>query len=197
MGSIVIDVYLQMPSYYVKHKRYPGIVFFGGPWVQSVTSKGARITDWGKEIGIKFYIPPGAVPEGKQLNLSVWPCISGPFNLPDGYDPASPVYLITPSFKFSQEITVSMYHYSTVKTDDDCKNMTFLSAPVTQLTKGQQPHYLFKVLKDGVFNAVQEYGCIFLKHFCLTTIGKHRKRSLSKAHSKRHKGRYVLVICCI
>ena len=166
-----------MPSYYTKYKKYPGIVFFGAPWKRSVTSEGAHITDWGKEIGIEFNISPGAVPEGKQLELSVWPCISGPFHLPEGYHPASPVYLITPSFEFSRDITVTMYHYSTVETDDDCKNMAFMSAPATQLTKDQQPQYVFKVLNTGVFNPADEYGCVSLNHFCLTTIGD------SKAHS--------------
>ena len=105
--------------------------------MQSVTSEGAHITDWGTEIGIEFNIPPGAISEGKQLKLSVWPCISGPFNLLEGYNPASPVYLTTPSFEFSRDITITMYHYSTVETDDDCKSMAFMSASATQLTKQQ------------------------------------------------------------
>ena len=77
--------------------RYPEVLFYGTPWKQTVTLAGGHI-NWWQEIGVKFDIPPGAVPEGKELDLSVWPCVKGPFQLPIGYELASPIFLISPSF---------------------------------------------------------------------------------------------------
>ena len=163
--------------------------FFRNPWNVSVTSEGCHV-NWGKEIGIEFNIPPGAVPQGKQLDLSVWPCTAGPFQLPEGYELASPVYLISPSFQFLCAITVTMYHYCAVETEEDSRNMSFLSSPTT-------PHrgtalYQFRVLKDGTFNPLEAYGCITLEHFCTLGSGTKRKSEpdLSEDPSgKRSKGK--------
>ena len=147
-----------------------------------VTSDGAHISDWGKEIGIEFEIPPGAVPEGKQLELSVWPCADGPFQFPEGYKAASPAYLITPSFEFSCNITLKMYHFFVTDTVEDCEDMTFLSSSSSHYTgEKEQPQYQFRVLDNSVFKPTEAYGCVSLKHFCLSSIGVKRKRS---AHSK-------------
>ena len=166
----------QVPSYYTYDEKYPGMRFFRNPWKLTVTSEGYH-GNWGEEIGIVFAIPPGAVPQGKKLELSVWPCTAGPFQLPEGYELASPVYLITPSFNFLCDITVTMYHFCAVETEIDSENMAFLSSPTTSCTgKHQQPYYQFKVLGKGTFKPSESCGFIKLKHFCNTATGAKRKR---------------------
>ena len=160
-----------MPAYYKYDDQYPGIRFFGSPWTVSVTSDGALI-NWEKEIGIGFDIPPGAVATGKQLDLSVWPCANGPFQLPEGYEMASPVFLVSPSFEFSCNITMTMHHFCAMETKSNCDSMAFLSSP-TLASKGESgaPQYRFKVLDKGVFNPSEDYGRVSLKHFCFSMIG--------------------------
>ena len=130
---------------------------------------------------MEFNIPPGAVPEGRELDLSVWPCFDGPFLLPDGYELASPVFLISPTFEFSQEITLTLWHFSNLETVEDSERMVFLSAPSTPHTKraGKKPAYEFRVLGNGVFEPRRNYGQISLTHFCFGGIGrsKHKKHS--------------------
>ena len=162
----------EIPSYYKFDKRYPGIRFFGSPWRQQVTSDGAHIREWGEEIGIEFDIPPGAVPQGKKLDLSVWPCSAGPFQLPEGYELASPVFLISPSFQFSQEVTLKLHHFCALKTVEDCKHMAFLSSPTTpSVGENQEPLYQLRALTKGVFQPLKECGNVALKHFCLFGVG--------------------------
>ena len=165
--------------------------FIRNPWKASVTSEGCHV-NWGEEIGIEFTIPPGAVPQGKELDLSVWPCTAGPFQLPEGYELASPVYLISPSFEFSCPITVTMYHYCVVETEEDSESMAFLSSHTTphrgeghtpHRGEDHTPHYQFRVLGKGSFKPSETYGCISLKHICNAAIGMRRKR---KAHSIKH-----------
>ena len=195
--SSLFCVWVQMPSYCKCDNEYPGICFLGTPWTCSVTPEGAHVSDWGEEIGIEFVIPPEAVPKGKQLELSVWPCVTTPFQFPEGYDAASPVYLITPSFEFSCNVTLKMYHFCATDTAEDCKSMTFLTSPATlhSREKKQQPQYQFKVLDKGVFNPGEEYGSVSLKHFCLSAVGvKRKKSSHSRAPStKRQRG----IICSV
>ena len=145
------------------------------PWKATVTSAGVNLK-WGEQIGVVFDIPPGAVPRGKRLDLSIWPCSAGPFLLPEGYEPASPVYLITPSFEFSHSITLNIHHFCAVETKEDCKGMAFLSAPVTpHMIEAKQPQYKFSVLKKGEFKPSEEYGQVSLKHLCFITCGKESK----------------------
>ena len=159
-----------------------------------MTSEGAHITSWKEEIGVEFDIPRGAVPEGKKLELSVWPCCDGPFQLPKDYELASPVFLVSPSFQFSCEITLTLYHFSNLETEEDCEEMVFLSASVTSLCKQEKSVYQFKVLRQGSFGPRQKYGQISLTHFCPIGAGhKRRKRkapesSSNASSSKRKKG---------
>ena len=154
--------------------------FFGTPWKQTVTSVGDPINLW-QEIGVEFDIPPGAVPDGKELDLSVWPCIKGPFQLPFGYELASPVFLISPSFQFSSNITLTIGHFSNLETEEDCQTMVFLSAPTAPYNVRKIDNsrwYPFSILGKGVFSPGHEYGQVSLRHFCYATIGCKRKEPL-------------------
>ena len=142
-----------------------------------MTSDGAHIKNWGKEIGIEFDIPPGAVPIGRQVDLSVWPCSAGPFQLPEGYKLASPVFLILHSFQFLYDITLTIYHYYDLKTEEDCDDMVFLSSPSTpSVIENQKPVYLFKVLSKGMFEPSKDYGQVSPKHFCLCAVGSKQMK---------------------
>ena len=130
-----------------------------------------------KDIGIEFQIPRGAVPEGRSLELSVWPSIAGPFVLPDGYDLASPVYLISPAFDFVGDITLKMYHYCCLETEQQCGNMVFVSSPASPSIEQLRPQYKFRVFCKGSFLPSERYGCISLKHFCHLAVGVKRQQS--------------------
>ena len=144
---------------------------------------------------MEFDIPPGAVPEGSQLDLTVWPCSSGPFQLPDDYELASPLFLISPSLDFSREITLKMGHFSKLETEEDREGMVFLSAHSTphRVVEGaREPvyHYQCRVFEGGVFRPHQQYGTVLLKHFCFGGIARRkRKRQPSESStSKRKRG---------
>ena len=157
-----------------------------------MTSEGAVIREWGEEIGIEFDIPPGAVPQGKKLDLSVWPCSAGPFQLPDDYVLASPVFLVSPNFEFSIDITVTVHHFYVLDTREDCDDMAFLSSPATP-GDHQKPVYQLKVLSKGTFEPTEECGRVALRHFCLLTAGKRKRKSREEANSsKRAKGNLKL-----
>ena len=168
-----------MPAYYKYDDQYPGIRFFGSPWTISVTSEGAHI-NWEKEIGIGFDIPPSAVPVGRQLDLSVWPCAGGPFLLPEGCEMASPVFLVSPSFEFSCDITMTMHHFCAMETEGNCESMVFLSSPTApSVGECRDSEYRFRVLNKGTFHPREDYGRVSLKHFCLSMIGALLRGGLS------------------
>ena len=149
---------------------------------------------------MEFDIPPGAVPEGKKLELTVWPCSDGPFHLPEDYELASPVFLVSPSFEFSREINLTMYHFSNLEMEEDCERMVFLSSPTTPNMKlaGEKPAYQFRVLGKGVFKPHRNYGQISLTHFCNVGAGRHKRKNQSSnpnsPPSKQLKGKIIIIM---
>ena len=155
---------------------YPGICFLGDPWQETVTSEG-KVISWDDDIGIRFSIPPGAVPEGEKLHLTVRPCLNGPFVLPQDHDLASPMYLIQPACDFKEEVELSMSHFANIKSDDDIESMTFVLAQSKPVRGRSGPEYRLRVFQNGVFRETKSSGTISLKHFCLLGVGRKRAHS--------------------
>lgn len=174
--------------------QFPGIDFIGRPRKERVTSEGVEIS-W-KDIGIEFVIPPGAVPEDKPLELTVRPCLSGPFIPPTGSELASPVYMISPAFDFLKEVEVLIYHFSSVQSNEDSGSMTFVSTPSFPNSEGTDPQYRFKDVKSGVFWRNEPYGLIRLRHFCgLAVSRRHRKHpSVQSDTPKPKRSRGILTV---
>ena len=153
----------------------------GDPWQETVTSEGMLIR-W-DEIGINIYIPPGAVLEDKPITVRVQPCLSGPFVLPQGYDLASPVYVVSQSSEFRKRIHLYMVHFADLQSEEDCKEMTFLTSRLSQRLQVQQ---------RGVFQMGTREGNISLEHFCKKAIARKRRQpddsNELQGSAKRSKG---------
>lgn len=182
MGNFLGELYdyvffpLVCPPHHKFDAKYPEICFFGDTRHELATTEG-KVIKW-EDIGVTIDIPPGAVSEQEVIDLSVRPCLSGPFEIPDGIDLASPLHLVGPAFKFRQEIKLSLQHFINLETPEDCKQMTFLSAPSTPSYIGSQPTYLLREIKiqEGTFTVGNQVATILLKHFCTVGIGRKRKR---------------------
>ena len=165
--------FILLPCVAFSHHKFdaahPGICFLGDPWKENVTVKGGKIS-W-KDIGVEIEIPPGAVPKGKSLELRVRPCLSGPYSLPQGYQLASPVYLITPAFEFVKEVRLSVTHFAHLDDENDCNRMTFISSSSSPVLTPQL-HYNFKLMKGGIFKEEENNGVLYLKHFCQAAIAQ-------------------------
>lgn len=154
--------------------------------------------EW-KDIGVVIDIPPGAVSEQAIIDVSVRPCLSGPFEIPNGIDLASPLHLIGPAFKFTQEIKLSLQHFIDLKTPEDCNEMTFLSASSTPSYTGSAPTYLLRELKfqKGIFSVGSQVATIFLKHFCIMGVGRKRTHSVGPpTQVKGEPGEVAICMSC-
>ena len=106
-----------------KHDQlHLGICFLGDPFKGSVGRDGAVLSF----PGVTLSIPPGAVT--RDVDIFIWPCLSGPFLLPDGYELASPPYLIYPHIEFEKEVELKLEHFMNLESKEDCEEMTFISA---------------------------------------------------------------------
>ena len=172
---------------------YPGIVFHKTPISKRVTSFGATINQL-HDMGISISVPEGSLsPSEEPLDLHIRPCFCGSFVFPDNYRSASPAYLIRHSKKtnFHKDITVRIHHYACLGSEEDCEEMTFLSASSTpEYIESHQdgvvhPVYTFKKIRGSKakFRPGDQVGEISLRHFCLTKVVR-RKRSKKEEKKK-------------
>ena len=168
------------------------MVFWDAPIHHCITSQGATIQS--PHTGISLSIPEQALSsKEKDVDLLIHPCLNGPFELPAGYESASPTYLIQPSrrVKFHRDATLQIHHYASLQSEEDCDEMAFLSASPKPQYRESVPVYIFEELKyrQGSFRPNSQVGEIRLQHFCLTKIGRKRKGSPQSGSSASKKSR--------
>ena len=164
---------------YTAKELYPGINFYGETLCASITQSAATLQS--PDAGICIDIPAGSLSSDEEpVNFEVLPCFSGPFKLPDGYESASPAYLILPSRKvsFIKDITLIIHHYTVLTSEEDCDEMEFFSASLTPQYRNKSPVYTFNHIQGskGKFKIYGQLGEIQLKHFCAIKTGRKRTR---------------------
>ena len=124
-------------------------------------------------------IPEHSLGGDETVDFLIHPCFSGPFELPTGYESASPAYLIHPSRKvaFCKPVTLQIRHFTSLTSKVDCEEMEFFSAnPTPQYTKNSphSPVYIFKNIREsrGIFKTNSQIAEIQLTHFCLMKAGR-------------------------
>ena len=125
-----------------------------------------------EDLGVTINIPSGAVATGEAVDLTIRPCLNGQFILPEGYKPASPVYLIRASTDFLQDVQVSIEHFADLQSKRDCDNMAFLSASTTTVDGSNGPKYRFVKIpsEKHTFREGHTVGTVALHHFCFMTV---------------------------
>ena len=97
------------------------------PVIKQITSS-LTIIDQLIDFGISVCVPENSLcsPE-ESVELSIHSCFSGPFELPDEYESASPAYLIRRGKIDSQKpITIRMLHYASLQSEENCEDMARL-----------------------------------------------------------------------
>ena len=114
------------------------------------------------------------------LDIQIQTCFSGSFEMPDDIKLVSPAYIVNPSRKiaFQKEVLVKIWHHANLETEEDRKDMVFLSASTSPQYRGDTPVYTFREIRGakGSFRPGEEQpaGQIALKHFCILSLGKRK-----------------------
>lgn len=88
-----------------------------------------------------------------ETEVTVQPCFGGPIKMPDGYDRASPVYMMqdsNPSMKKRAKITIN--HHISIENEGDKESMVFLQGNIACHDERSQITYDFSVIQDGDAN---------------------------------------------
>lgn len=120
-----------------KNPAFPGILFSDGAKKETVTTNAKKI-DLLEEVGISLTIPKDALPStDPPLDLHVQPCFSGSFQVPKDVELVSPAYIVKPSREvvLEKDVSVKLCHHANLETEQDCRDMVFLSASKPPHTK--------------------------------------------------------------
>ena len=154
------------------------MVFYGEAVTKRLKSDGGLV-DYGCK-GIKVTVPKRAVANDEQLDLTVKPCFNVKYELPEGYEPASPVYMIrTNEVNLKMEVQLEIQHFCSVMTEEDKQSMAFFKSPSEPQFRGSQPTYVFHKTPPSQtsFTVGKNSGVISLRTFSNVVIGKDEQSS--------------------
>ena len=123
------------------------------------------------DLGVTLNIPSDAVPPGEHVTVTIRPCLSGPFQFPDGYEPLSAVYYISTNTGLKKKGHLTVEHFGDLQTKEQADNMTFFSETSLPVLVDGKKVYQFAVVKGGEFRMGENYGVISLEHFCFIAAG--------------------------
>ena len=145
---------------------YPGVAFSKNAAKMKMTSDGGMV----EGEGIKLHIPPGAIKDDDEVDVSLQACLGGPFYLPGDLVFASPVYLIEPPFAFHKNVTLTINLFAEF---DDCSELRFITSPTKpELSESDDNLWNFKIYGSPrlKFEANRSSGEIDLRHFCFAAF---------------------------
>ena len=160
------------------NSSFPGILFSEDATKESLTSSAKSINL--ENVGISLSIPEDALPStDPPPEVQIQPCFSGPWEVPENLELVSPAYIVEPSREvvFRKEVLVKIRHHANLETEEDCKNMVFLSASTTPEYRDGRPVYVFQEIAGvkGLFRPKEKQpaGEIALKNFCILGIFRY------------------------
>ena len=159
------------------NSSFPGIFFSEDVRKDSLTSSAKNIDL--EDVGITLSIPEDALPSTDPLEVQILPCISGSWEVPENLELVSPAYIVEPSREvvFRKEVLVKIWHHANLESEEDCKDMVFLSASTTPEYRDGRPVYVFQEITGvkGSFRPREKLpaGEIALKHFCILGIFRY------------------------
>ena len=120
--------------------------FFDDPLTKTVKSNGSVLDR--SDIGLKISIPEGAVHEEKDAEINVFPCFSGPFKMPEGFEAASPVYMIGEGYKFKKDVKLEIEHFADIQSKEECETMVLVKAS-PKPKEGSDIHYILEKVEHS------------------------------------------------
>ena len=160
---------------YTADHQYSNITFHEEAKIATITSSISTVDM--ADVGVSLSIHQQPLDHGEKLEFKVHPCLAGPFVLPADYEAVSPVYLIQPRSggEINTDVTVCIHHCANLKSEEDCRNMKFLSASSTSQEEGSPP-YTFTEM-NGVaekFKEGSQIGEIIVHEFGLFAVAISR-----------------------
>ena len=166
MHACIANLYTGKPS-----AANSGVTFCGESKIATITSSTSTVDM--ADVGVSLSIQQ-ELDHIEKLEFSVRPCLTGPFVLPADYEAASPVYLIQAVGEIHTDVTVyvCIHHCASLRSEEDCRNMRFLSASPTSQVLTEISEV------TGKFKKGSQIGEISLKELGFLVVANGKAKGL-------------------
>ena len=134
-----------------------------------------------EEYGLRISVPSGTLSSKEICEISVTVLVGGKFQFPEGTELISAVYLISLSKSLLKPVKFEIQHCAHLVTEDHTRYLSFVSADVNQPVLP----YQFQLQEGGEFHPGNQYGSIYIPHFCLKAIVKSRTDPISTINNNQ------------
>ena len=124
-----------------------------------------RFLNWEK-YGLRITVPQDALSPTESSEITITALVGGHYDLPEGTELISAVYIIAVSSPLQQPVKLEIQHCADLVTEDHTKCLRFAAAPIQQ----SQHVYKFQIQDEGMFYPGNRYGSIWLSKFSPWTI---------------------------
>ena len=127
-----------------------------------------QFLNW-EEYGLRIAVPPDTLSPTESSEITITVLVGGCYDLPDGTELISAVYIIAVSMPLQQPVKLEIQHCVHLVTEDHTKCLSFATAPIPQ---SQHAAYKFQLQDEGLFYQGIQYGSIWLSKFSVWAILK-------------------------
>ena len=160
-------------------------IFYSPQYVEQAMAIDWRGSTVQGELGIQLIIPENAIEPGDVVLFRIQVCSSSLFAIPDGLALESPMFHISPSYRFQSEVTLVIKHFACIERITEYEDWAFLSSPTTpkermvadQSSAGTcslwefHPHGHLKFLPDS-----SQKVSVQLKHVRFACLARRKKK---------------------
>ena len=108
-------------------------------------------------------IPPGAISQGKCVEIQATASHFGPYKIPDGFYPISSYFWLSANYKFKSSVYLIMNHYAKIRGLEDIDNLHVLH---TCAHDNDDIKEMNKITDGVYFDNEIGYCVLATKHFC-------------------------------
>ena len=121
-----------------------------------------------KGFGFELHLPEHTFLPKEECCIRVDAVIGGDFDIPEGVEPVSAIYVISVTTKLRQPSSLKIQHCVDLDRAHPDRGLSFYRASL----KESSPPYRFKRVPGGRFDVLNKYGVLELPVFCAKVICK-------------------------
>ena len=136
-----------------------------------------RFLNWEK-YGLRITVPQDVLSPTESSEITITALVGGCYDLPEGTELISALYIITVSMPLQQPVKLEIQHCAHLVTDDHASYLSFVTASINQPVQ-------FQIEEGGQFYPDNQYGSIYLSQFSVKGIIKSMTRPFRRLVSRQ------------
>ena len=142
-----------------------------------------QFLNWEK-YGLKITVPQDTLSPTESNEITITALVGGCYDLPEGTELISALYIITVSLPLKQPVKLEIQHCGHLLTEDHASYLSFITTSINQPVQ-------FHIEEGGQFYPGNQYGSIYLSQFSVKGIIKSMTHPFRRIVSHWQIGRHT------